>query len=194
MNRIVSSVILVGALAAPVLAETYQIDPVHSSAMFRIRHMVSKVSGRFDKLQGTFDHEKDHPKGFKAAGEIDAASINTHVEKRDEHLRSPEFFDVAKCPTLTFKSTKVTEAQGDKLKLHGDLTMHCVTKPVILDVEFGGITKDPWGNQRAGVTATTHLNRKDFGLTWNKVLEAGQLMVGEDVEVTLEIEGTAKKN
>ncbi|MBI3292436.1 MAG: polyisoprenoid-binding protein [Elusimicrobia bacterium] len=194
MNRILSSVILVGTLAAPVLAETYQIDPAHSSAMFRIRHMVGKVSGRFDKLQGTFDYEKDHPKSFQATGEIDAASINTHVEKRDEHLRSPEFFDGAKCPKLTFKSTKVAEAQGDKLKLHGDLTMHCVTKPVILDVEFGGITKDPWGNQRAGVIATTHLNRKDFGLTWNKVLEAGQLMVGEDVEVTLEIEGTAKKN
>lgn len=194
MNRVGRLFLMMAMLAAPLWAETYQIDPVHSGVTFRIRHLVSKVTGRFDKFQGTFEYVADKPTGLKAGADLEAASINTGVEKRDNHLRAPDFFDVAKCPQLTFKSTKATDAQGNTAKLHGELTMHCVTKPVVLNVEFGGVAKDPWGNQRAGVIATTRLNRKDFGIIWNQALDTGQLVLGDEVEVTLEIEGVAKKN
>ena len=171
--------------------ETYQIDPNHSAVGFRIRHLVSKVPGRFTKFEGTFDYEAGKPASWKAWAKIDAASIDTNVAKRDDHLRSPDFFDVQKCPALEFKSTKVSAAKGDSARLHGDLTIHCVTKPVVLDLEIGGAAKDPWGQARAGATGRAKINRKDFGLTWNKALEAGGFLVGDEVEITIEVEGIA---
>lgn len=190
MKKIVLSSLLL--LSAPAWAETYDIDAAHSTVGFRIKHLVSKVSGRFTGFEGGYDYEAGAPKAWKAWAKIKAASIDTDNEKRDAHLRSADFFDTDKCPLIEFKSTKVSGLKDGKAKLHGELTMHCVTKPVVLDLEVGGEGKDPWGNQRSGFTATGKINREDFGIVWNKTLESGGILLGKDVEVSLDIEGIAK--
>jgi len=174
-------------------AATYKIDPDHSTVGFKVRHLIGNVSGRFDKYQGTFVYDKTNPSIWKAEATIDASSINTNTAKRDEHLRSADFFEVNTYPTLKFVSTKVTDAQGSKAKLLGNLTIHGVTKPVVLDLEMLGEGKDPWGNERASFVATTQINRKDYGLTWNQAIETGGVLVGDDVAITLEIEGIKQK-
>lgn len=194
MKRSLLLTAVLALVAAPLAAETFQIDLNHSKVMFRVRHMmVAKVSGRFNKFSGTFDYTEGKPGSWKTRALIEAASIDTGIEKRDGHLRTPDFFDVEKYPTLEFKSVKVTDAKGDKAKLHGELTLHGVTKPVVLDLEIGGVIKDPREGLRAGAAATGKISRKDFGLTWNQILEAGGVAVGDEVEITLEIEGTLKK-
>ena len=179
--------------ASPAFAATYQIDPDHSTVNFKIRHLLSNVRGSFDQFEGKFDYEPGKPESWSAEATIQAASINTNVKQRDDHLRSGDFFEVAKYPTLTFKSEKVTDATETTAKLHGVLSLHGVEKPVVLDLEIHGVANDLWGNTRAGFTATTKINRKDFGLAWNQALEKGQLLVGEDVEITLEVEGLLQK-
>jgi polyisoprenoid-binding protein YceI len=183
-------------LAAPMVAfgAEFEIDSAHSSANFAVKHMmVSTVRGSFGKTTGKVNiDEKDITKSTVEAV-IDATTINTNEPKRDEHLRNPEFFDVAKYPTITFKSTKVEQA-GENLNVTGDLTMHGVTRPVTLNVEgFTTEAKDPWGNIKRGGVATTKLNRKDFGLTYNAVLETGGVAVGEEVSITLDLELNKKK-
>lgn len=173
-------------------ATTYAIDPDHSTVGFKIRHLFSNVQGAFDEIEGSVTYVPGHPDQWSAAVTIQAASINTRVEKRDHHLRSKDFFDVTAYPTITFTSTGVSEVTATGAKLHGLLTIHGVERPVVLDVAIHGEGKDPWGNVRSGFTATTRIDRKEFGLTWNEVLETGQLLVGEDVDVTLEVEGIAK--
>ncbi len=173
-------------------AATYEIDPAHTSISFRVKHLVTKVSGRFDKFFGKFDYEKGHPEAWKVETHIDAASINTNVGNRDTHLRGADFFDVEKCPEVVFKSTKVTNVKGDTAKLHGDLTMHCVTKPVVLDLVVAGEAKDPQGHTRFGAAATGRISRKEWGLTWNKALESGGLFVGDDVDLDIEVEAVRK--
>jgi polyisoprenoid-binding protein YceI len=180
------------ALAAPSLAMAaeYDIDPAHSAASFAVRHlMVSNVRGEFGKVTGSLNlDEKDVSKSTVVAT-IDASTLNTREAKRDEHLKSPDFFDVAQYPTLSFKSTKVEKAGKGNLKVTGDLTLHGVTKPVVLAVEGPSAeAKDPWGNTKRGFTATTKLNRKDFGLTWNKNLETGGVLVGDEVAVTIDLQ------
>lgn len=173
-------------------AGTWDIDSGHSTVGFSVRHMmVSDAKGNFNKFKGQLNlDEKDITKSTVAV-EIDAASVDTNNEKRDEHLRSPEFFDTAKFPTLTFKSTKV-EKQGTNLLVTGDLTMHGVTKPVTLTVEGPAAPmKNPWGQTVSAVKATGKLNRKDFGLAWNKTLEAGGMLVGEEVTLSIEAELSA---
>ncbi len=170
-------------------AATYKVDPDHSTVSFKIRHLFSNVQGTFNKFEGTIDYEPGKPDTWKTSGTIDAASINTNVEQRDKHLRSADFFDVEKYPTIIFKSGAVKEATATSAKIEGVFTMHGVEKPVVLDVAIHGVGKDPWGNVRAGFTATTKINRKEFGLNWNEVLETGQLLVGEEVMITLEAEG-----
>ena len=192
MKRILTliSTIIVAALPALAFATTWNIDPEHSNVGFKVRHlMVSNVKGSFEKNNGVVDiNDKDITKS-KVEVTIDTASINTNVQKRDEHLRSADFFDVAKFPTMTFVSKKVAKAGKDKLKVTGDLTLHGITKEVVLDVEGPSKeSKDPWGNMRRGATANTKINRKDFGLVWNKALETGGVAVGEEVTITLEIE------
>ena len=155
--------------------------------------MTGKVAGRFTKFTGSFTYDAKNPKAWTADAAIDASSINTDNEKRDGHLKSPDFFDVAKFPELTFKSTKIADVKAGHAKLYGDLTMHGVTKAVVLDLEIGGVDKDPWGNDTAGFTATGTINRKDYGIVWNKALDSGGLLVGENVEIVLEVSGTAKK-
>ncbi len=183
---------LVGLLGLPSLshASGWEIDTAHSAANFKVRHMmVSNVSGAFTGVKGQANlDDKDITKSTVEAT-IDVATINTSNGDRDKHLRSPDFFDTQKFPTISFKSTKI-EKQGDKLALTGDLTLHGVTKPVTLSTELSPEVKDPWGKQRRGIVATGKLNRKDFGLGWNKALEAGGVAVGEEIQLTIEAELT----
>lgn len=192
MKRIIASISTIIALALPAFAfaSTWTIDPDHSNVGFKVKHlMVSNVKGSFDKHTGVVEiNDKDITKS-KVEVTIDTASINTNVQKRDDHLRSADFFDVAKYPTMTFVSRKVAKAGKDKLKVTGDLTLHGVTRQVVLDVEpLSKESKDPWGNIRRGTNATTKIDRKDFGLTWNKGLETGGVLVGEEITINLEIE------
>lgn len=171
---------------------SYKIDPDHSTVSFKIRHLFSNVVGNFTQFDGAIEYEPGKPETWSARSTIQAASINTNVSKRDKHLQSADFFDVEKFPTLEFKSTGVTDATAETAKLHGNLKIHGVEKPVVLDLEIHGAGKDPWGNTRAGFTAKTRIDRKDFGLIWNQTLETGGLLVGDDVDLTLEVEGIAK--
>ena len=173
-------------------ATTYAIDQAHTTVSFRIRHLFSYVQSTFNEFEGTFEYVPGQPGQWKAQAVIQASSIDTRVEKRDAHLRSKDFFDVERYPTITFTSTGVTDATETTAKLQGLLTIHGVEQPVTLDLAIHGEGKDPWGNVRSGFTATTTIDRKAFGLTWNEALETGQLLVGEEVEITLEVEGIAK--
>jgi polyisoprenoid-binding protein YceI len=168
---------------------TYQIDPAHSAAHFSVRHMmISNVRGEFTKVSGTVKIDADHAQNSSVEALIDAASINTNEPQRDAHLKSADFFDVEKYPEMVFRS-KAVKAEDRELKVKGDLTIHGVTREVTLTVE--GPTpeaKDPWGNQRIGATASTKINRKDFGLVWNVALEAGGVLVGEDIKISIDLE------
>jgi len=174
-------------------ADTYEIDPAHTSVQFSIRHMmISNVRGEFTKLSGKATGDVANPTAATVEATIDATSIDTRNEKRDEHLRSPDFLDTAKFPTITFKSTKVEKA-GDAWKLHGDLTLHGVTKPVVLDVtNVTPPTKDPGGNTRIGAQATTKINRQDFGIVFNKTLDGGGVLVGDEIAITIDVEVVKK--
>jgi len=193
--------ILILALAGVALsglagAATWEIDPVHSSVGFGVRHlMVSTVRGQFTKMSGSAQADDTDYAKAKIEATIDAASIDTRVEKRDTHLKSPDFLDVAKYPTITFTSKKIEKAGDGRWKVTGDLTLHGVTRPVTLDVE--GPTppiKDPMmGALRAGAHATARINRKDFGITWNKSLDGGGVVVGEDVDITIDVEALKKQ-
>ena len=182
-----SFVALAALIALPAAASTWEIDPNHTESSFVVKHlMVSNVRGQFGKTTGTiFQDDKDITKS-KAEITIDATTIDTRVEKRDAHLKSPDFFDVQKFPTITFKSTKMTKGEGaNTLKVEGDLTIRGVTKPVVVNVEYTPDTPAA-GMTVKGITATTKINRKDFGLNWNRTIEAGGVMVGDDVTITVE--------
>lgn len=192
MRNIMKTVSLCLALLCPTLASasTWNIDADHSNVGFKVKHlMVSNVKGNFDKYSGVVDmNDKDITKS-KVTVAIDPNSINTNLPKRDEHLRSAEFFDVAKYPTMTYVSKKWAKAAKGALKVTGDLTMHGITKEVVLNVEpFSKEIKDPWGNIRCGTSATATINRKDFGLAWNNSLESGGVLVGDDINISLEVE------
>ncbi|MBI1992327.1 MAG: polyisoprenoid-binding protein [Candidatus Omnitrophica bacterium] len=183
--------LLIVAGAPRAWATTYAIDQDHTTVSFKIRHLVSFVRGTFNRFEGRFDYVPDQPEQWKADVTIQAASIDTRVPDRDNHLRSKDFLDVEQHPTITFTSTGVTDVTPTSAKLHGRLTIHGIEKPVVLDLTIHGEGKDPWGKIRSGFTATTTMNRKDFGIAWNKAVETGQLLVGEEVEVILEVEGVA---
>jgi polyisoprenoid-binding protein YceI len=190
--RVVSATALAAALSLPAAAatSTWQIDPNHSAAQFAVRHLaISTVRGAFTKVSGTVQlDDKDISKSTVDVT-IDAASVDTRVPDRDKDLRSDHFFDVEKYPVLSFKSTKVEQIEAGKLKVTGDLTIHGVTKQVVLEVE--GPTapvKDPWGNQRAAANATTKINRQDFGVKWNAKMDNGGWVVGDDVAITIDVE------
>ena len=172
-------------------AEEYKIDGSHSKAQFSVKHlMVSNVRGEFGKMSGTVVFDEKNPGTTKIDATLDATTINTGVAQRDEHLRGADFFDTAKFPTLTFKS-KSARKTADGLAVTGDLTMHGVTKEVVLNVEGPSAeVKDPWGNQRRGATATAKIKRSDFGLSWNKAVETGGVMVGDDIAITIDVEAT----
>ena len=173
--------------------QTWNIDPVHSNISFSARHMmISDVKGEFDKFSGTITANDDDPKSVEIIATIDAASINTRAEKRDNHLKSPDFLDVAKYPTITFKSVKI-EPDGDgKWKVTGNLTLHGVIKPVVLEVTGPTPEVKAMGIRR-GASATTTINRQDFGVSFNKTLDSGGLVVGNDVGISIDIEAVKAK-
>jgi polyisoprenoid-binding protein YceI len=173
----------------PTTTSTWNIDPAHSGAEFKVKHMmIANVRGKFSGISGVLHRvDADHTQSTLDVS-IDVSTVNTLDEKRDGHLKSPDFFDVEKFPTMTFKSTHI-EKKGDGFAVTGDLTIHGVTKPVVLNVEeVSEPAKDPWGNTRIGLTATAKINRKDFGLTWNTALETGGVLVGEEVAITLDVQ------
>ena len=164
------------------------IDPTHAEVAFKIKHlMISTVKGSFGEFEVTALTDGDDFSTAEINVKINAASINTGVADRDGHLKSPDFFDVEKYPSISFASKSFTGA-GDEFTLNGDLTIKDVTKPVSLNVEFGGLMTDPWGNVKAGFNVEGKINRKDFGLNWNAALEAGGVLVGEEVKLSAEIE------
>jgi len=182
------------ALSAPTLAATWQIDPAHSNVSFSVRHMmVSNVRGEFTKVSGTVEGDEKTPAQAVITATIDATSINTREAKRDDHLKSPDFLDVAKYPTITFKSKKIEPSGSGQFKVTGDLTLHGVTKEVVLDVsDVTAPIKDPMGKTRAGAQATTKIDRKDFGINWSKVMDGGGLMVGDEVAISIDVEATTQ--
>jgi polyisoprenoid-binding protein YceI len=185
----------VAALAAPAAAETvWEIDPAHTSVQFAVTHMmVSTVRGDFSKVTGTVTADEADLTRSKVQATIDASTINTREAKRDEHLKSADFLDVAKFPTIAFVSKKVAAAGAGKWKVTGDLTLHGVTREVVLDVDATGKgVKDLMGKTRAGARATTRINRKDFGVVWNKMLDGGGIALGDELEVTIDVEATQK--
>jgi polyisoprenoid-binding protein YceI len=178
------------SLPASAATSTWQVDPAHSEALFSIRHLtISTVRGGFSKIKGTISFDDKDPSKSVVDVAIDMSTVDTREPKRDDDLRSDKFFDVAKYPTMTFKSTKVEQVSAGKLKVTGDLTMHGVTKEVVLDVDGPSAPiKDPWGNQRAAASATTKINRQDFGVKWNKTIDNGGVMLGDEVSITIDVE------
>jgi polyisoprenoid-binding protein YceI len=192
MNILSRLLIIALLVAAPVgaAAATWQIDPDHASVEFKVRHlMVAWVKGSFTTVSGNVEIDDADLTAAQARVSIDAASINTNNSKRDEHLRSEDFLAVADFPTITFVSSRVIAADGIPRQLIGALTIRGTTREVTLDIdELTPPIKDPWGNTRRGVTATTEIDRRDFGLTWNKALEAGGVVVGDEVKIALDVE------
>ena len=179
--------------ATPRPTNTWDIDTVHSSIGFSVRHLViSKVQGRFARWTGQLTLDDAHPEHSQVAVRIEAASIDTHEPQRDAHLRSADFLDAGAHPELTFTSTRVERSGDQRYQVAGDLTIAGVTRLVLLDVEGLGRTRDPWGGERVGFSARTTIDRRDFGLTWNQALETGGVVVGEKVEIGLEIEAVRR--
>jgi len=184
---------LAGPPRASAAPETYTIDPAHSAVGFKIRHLFSRVPGRFTKFEGTITlDQSDMTKGAVNVS-IDAASIDTNEPKRDAHLRSDAFFDVEKHPAITFRSTGVKVVSKDKLQVSGDLTIRGTTKPVILEVDVLGFGPAFGGGYRGGFEARTRVNRQDFGVAWNSVVEGGGTVLGDDVDITLNVEAVRDK-
>jgi polyisoprenoid-binding protein YceI len=192
VSRIAVTAGLAAVLSLPAAAatSTWNIDPAHSSAQFSVRHLaISTVRGTFSKISGTVQLDESDITKSTVNVSIEVATVDTHEPNRDADLRTDKFFDVAKYPTMTFKSRKVEQIAPGKLKVTGDFTLHGITKEVVLDIE--GPTppvKDPWGNQRAAVSATTKINRQDYGVKWNANMDNGGVVVGDDVSITLDVE------
>lgn len=167
----------------------WTIDNAHSEINFTVRHMmISNVRGRFENFTGTVDFNEADPAKSSVDVQIDASSINTKEANRDGHLRSPDFFEVEKYPHVTFKSTRVEKVNDDHGKIYGDLTIRGVTRPVVLNVEYSGMAKSPWGTFSAGFTASTSISRKEWNLIWNQALETGGMLVGDEIKINIELE------
>ena len=180
-----ASILSAGAL----YAGTYNVDASHSNVGFKVKHlMISNVNGNFNKFAGSFNYDEKTKTLKSLEGNIDVDSINTENEKRDGHLKSADFFDASKYPTLTFKLNKI-----DDDKAYGTLTIKGISKKIELDFENNGTVTDPWGNKRVGLELNGKINRKDYGLNWNKALEAGGVVVGEKVKFNIELEGILAK-
>jgi polyisoprenoid-binding protein YceI len=178
----------VAAPAAQLTAGTWRIDPTHSHVEFAVRHlMISTVKGRFGEVSGTVQVDPNDPAASVVDVAINVGSIDTREAQRDAHLRSADFFDVDRFPTLHFRSTRVS-GEGEDLRLTGNLTIRDITREVTLNVTPEGQARDPWGGDRAGYSATTRINRNDFGLTWNVALEAGGFVVGDEIKISIDVE------
>ncbi len=192
MKRFILSIIFAAA-ALPMAADVYKVDKSHSDVDFKVRHLVSNVTGKFTDFDGTITMVPGKAEASSVEFTINAGSNDTGNGDRDKHLRTPDFFDVVKFPTITFKSTSIVPAKKkDLYDVTGDLTIRGVTKRVTIPVQYLGAAKDPWGNEKAGFMLTTTINRKEFGVSWNKALDNGGVLVGDDVEVTINLE-TAKQ-
>lgn len=171
----------------------WEIDAAHSQVTFSVRHMmISTVKGQFTVLSGHLHIDEQSPANSSVDAQVATASIDTRDQRRDGHLQSPDFFDAAQYPTITFKSTSVVSLGGNEYNVIGDLTMHGVTKPVTFKAEYAGQGKNPYGMQVAGLSATTKINRKDWGLTWNQGLESGGVLVSEDVKIEIDLQAAYK--
>jgi len=189
MNRkLFAAAVLTTLAALPLRADTFVIDPAHSEVSFQIRHMVSNVRGRFNDFAGTVNMDPKNLPGSSVEFHIKATSIDTNVADRDKHLRSADFFDVEKYPEIVFKSKSIKAAGKDKYNVTGALTMHGVTKDVTLPVTFLGEGKDPWGGTRAGFETATTLDRKAYGIVWNKAIDNGGVLLGDDVKIEINLE------
>lgn len=169
----------------------WQLDPAHTLVEFAAKHlMITTVKGRFTDVSGTIHMDEANPAASSVDAVIKAGSIDTRTDQRDAHLKSADFLEVERYPEITFKSTKVERAGDGQYRVMGNLTIHGVTKQVVLDVHDEGRTKDPWGGERAGFSATTRIDRRDFGLTWNQVIESGGVVVSNEIRITIEVEAT----
>lgn len=187
MRTLAAATALTLALASPALADIYTVDRAHSEAAFQVRHILTKVRGTFRDFAGTIDFNKANPEQSTVEFRIKAASIDTGIQKRDDHLRSPDFFDVATHPEIVFKSTKVVPKGGNVFEVTGDFTMRGVTRSITLPVTFLGEQK--FGKSaKAGFETAITINRKDYGLTWNRALESGGVLVGEEVQIEINVE------
>ena len=182
------------AFAAPALAgDTYSFDKAHTTVGFQVRHIYTNVSGKFTDFTGTIQVDRAKPESSTVEFTIQATSIDTSDQRRDQHLRSADFFDVANNPTITFKSTSVKANGKDSWLVTGDFTMHGVTKSIVLPVTLLGEGKDPMGNEKMGLETGLTLNRKDYGLNWNRTLETGGVLVGDEVKVQIAVEANKAK-
>lgn len=186
-HRTVALAVLAALVPIASRAAMFRVDPEHTSVTFEIRHIVTRVKGTFDTFSGTIEFDPAAPEAAKVTGSIDAASVDTKQAKRDKHLRSSDFFDVQKFPKITFASTKVTKTSDTAGVIEGNLTMHGVTKPIALQVEYLG-TGEVYGETKAGFRATGKLDRKDFGIVWNDTLDGGGVVLGDEVEMTIDVE------
>ena len=175
-------------MTTAIATTTYGIDKAHSEVAFQVRHLLTKVRGRFSDFSGTIEYDEENPEHSSVNIDIQAASIDTNERDRDAHLRSADFFEVDKFPTLVFRSTGIRRKGDDRFDVSGQLTIHGVTKPVPFDVTLLGKAKDPWGNERIAFEADGTVNRKDFGLTWNAALETGGFLVGDEVRISLSVQ------
>ena len=181
------------AQTQPVTVSTWQIDPKHSTAEFAVRHMmVTTVKGHISGVEGVITLDEGDLARSSVEASLDAVSIDTREPSRDAHLRSPDFLDAEKFPKITFRSTR-TAGSADRGRIVGDLTIRGATREVVLDAVFQGRQRDPWGSERAGFSAETVIDRRDFGLTWNQALEAGAVMVGNDVRISIELEAVRQE-
>jgi len=192
MKKIFSILFMAISVLTAAFASDYQVDPGHSTIGFEIRHLFTTVHGRFTDFRGTIHYDKDKPQNSTVNFTVKINSLDTSNAMRDKDLRSPNFFDVDKFPEATFSSTRVVFTGNNQARLIGNLTIHGVTKPVGLDIEFLGEGKDPWGKTRGGFTATTTLSRKDFGIVWNKVMEGGDVLIGDTVNLKIDAEAIEK--
>lgn len=194
MKPLFPALLLAAAAAVPAQAqETYLVDKGHSDIVFQVRHLVSKVSGQFRDFEGSLRLDRAQPEKSAVEFTIKAASIDTNLPDRDTHLRNADFLDAEKHPAITFRSARVVAKGENRYEVTGALTLRGVTREVTLPVQFLGFIKDPWGNEKAGFEASLTVNRKDFGIVWNKALDAGGVVLGEEVKVAFNLETTKKK-
>lgn len=195
MNRRLAVLALAAALPAPasLAADTYVIDKAHSEATFQVRHIVTRVRGNFADISGTIQADAAKPEASSVEFSVKTASIDTGVPDRDKHLRSADFFEAEKFPEMTFKSTRIEAVGKDRYEVTGTFTLRGVSKELTLPVAFLGFAKDPWGNEKAGFETSVTLNRKDFGMVWNKVLDNGGALLGDEVYVSVNVEANKQK-
>ncbi len=193
--KLIRTILITALVATPLLAqtaapatETWGIDKSHSNATFKVRHLMANVSGEFRDFDAVINVDRANPANSSVEFTIQTASVDTGNDNRDNHLRSPDFFDAAKFPTISFKSSSVKAKSKTEFEVTGDLTMHGVTKRVTLPVEFLGFGRDARGNEKAGFSIATTVNRKDYGIVWNRNIDEGGLLLGDDVKVVIDLE------